>query len=211
MMRGIVLTLLAISGIAMPGCSERERHHGTVAIIGQTVRVPTGTIADQLCSRAFRTPASSTTTACSTPRWPWGRARLTFAAYDEPISVTSPARNPGLRVLPEKITTDQYGFAVRLEDEALKRAIDESSGRCGATARTSPDATLAASKGAPAPMPSIPTGSGNVLRFGTAASPNRSLSSMARARWSHRYRDRRACRAKNWTGGWRSSTWNSER
>jgi polar amino acid transport system substrate-binding protein len=45
-------------------------------------------------------------------------------AYDEPILKNIAAKNPGLIVLPEMITKDDYGFAVRLEDSNLKNAID---------------------------------------------------------------------------------------
>jgi polar amino acid transport system substrate-binding protein len=75
-------------------------------------------------------------------------------------------------VLPEPITIDQYGYAVRLDDAALKTAIDEvvAAARADGTYQQMMDRWLP-KVGAPAAMPALPVGdgSGGVLRFGTAA------------------------------------------
>jgi polar amino acid transport system substrate-binding protein len=92
------------------------------------------------------------------------------AAYDEPILKNIAAKNPGIIVLPEMITTDNYGFAVRLEDKDLKNVIDNVVSELKASGgyeemmnRWLPE------QGEPAPMPKIKTGSDGVLKFGTAA------------------------------------------
>ena len=93
------------------------------------------------------------------------------AAYDEPILKNIAGKNPGLLVLPDKITTDNYGFAVQLGNKELKEAIDsivvklKSSGEYEAMlARWLPK------EGAPKPMPDILlNGNKGVLKFGTAA------------------------------------------
>jgi polar amino acid transport system substrate-binding protein len=170
MMRGIVLTLVAISGIAMPGCSEREPITELSRLAGKQFAVPTGTIADKLVLSRFPDARFQYYNSVLDAAMAVRSGKADVAAYDEPILRNIAARHLGLQVLPEKITTDQYGFAVRLEDQALKQAIDDvvrqmrSDGTYGdLMQRWLPQ------RGAPAPMPSIPAGSGNVLRFGTAA------------------------------------------
>ena len=170
MMRCIVLTLLAISGIAMPGCSERERITELSQLSGKEFAVPTGTIADQLVLSRFPDARFQYYNSVLDAAMAVRSGKADVAAYDEPILRNIAARNPGLHVLPEKITTDQYGFAVRLEDEALKQAIDDvvRQMRSDGTYEDLMQRWLP-QRGAPAPMPSIPAGGGNVLRFGTAA------------------------------------------
>ena len=92
------------------------------------------------------------------------------AAYDEPILKNIAAKYPGLVVLAEKITTDDYGFAFRLGESPLKAAADSvvAAMRASGEYQQMVDRWLPA-KGEPKPMPDIPTGSGEVLRFGTAA------------------------------------------
>jgi polar amino acid transport system substrate-binding protein len=93
------------------------------------------------------------------------------AAYDEPILKNIAAKNPGLIVLSEMITTDQYGFAVKLENNELKSVIDsiiiqlKSSGDYDSILeRWLPKVS------APKPMPDISlNGQNGVFRFGTSA------------------------------------------
>lgn len=93
------------------------------------------------------------------------------AAYDEPILKNIAAKNPGLAVLPDMITTNDYGFAVRLGNQELKDAIDKlvaelrNNGKYEAMlTRWLPE------EGAPGDMPDIAlTGDKGVLKFGTAA------------------------------------------
>ena len=93
------------------------------------------------------------------------------AAYDEPILKNIAAKNSGLLVLPEMITTDNYGFAVQPDNRELKRNIDlvvtelKKNGGYDAMMRRWFPKT-----GNPAPMPSIPlTGTKGVLRLGTSS------------------------------------------
>ena len=93
------------------------------------------------------------------------------AAYDEPILKNIAAKNSGMVVLPEMITTDNYGFAVQPDNQDLKKNIDlvvaelkKNGGYDDMMRRWFPKT------GNPAPMPVIPlTGTKGVLRFGTAS------------------------------------------
>jgi len=152
------------------GCSEREKITGLNQLSGKEFAVPTGTVADKLVLSKIPDAKfkyfNSVLDACIAVKG--GKADA--AAYDEPILKNIAAKNPGLIVLPEMITTDNYGFAVRLEDKELKIIIDniiselkESGNYNLMLKRWLPD------QGAPKPMPEIGKGNDGVLRFGTAA------------------------------------------
>ena len=93
------------------------------------------------------------------------------AAYDKPILKNIAAKNSGLVLLPDMITTDQYGFAVHPDKKDLKVAMDETIAELKKNGTY--DAMLKRwlpDKGEPAAMPDIPlTGKKGVLRFGTSA------------------------------------------
>ena len=92
------------------------------------------------------------------------------AAYDEPILRNIAAKVPGLTVLAEPISVDQYGFAMRQGDAALKAAVDGLVAEMKASGEYEQmRARWLPAQGAPAAMPVIPAGTGEVLRFGTAS------------------------------------------
>jgi polar amino acid transport system substrate-binding protein len=92
------------------------------------------------------------------------------AAYDEPILRNIAAKVPGLTVLAEPISVDQYGFAMRQGDAALKAAVDGLVAEMKASGEYEQmRARWLPAQGAPAAMPAIPAGTGEVLRFGTAS------------------------------------------
>lgn len=157
--------------LGLGACSEPRAPIKTSAdLVGKEFAVPTGTITDKLVTSVFPDARFQYYNSAMDAALAVRTGKVDAAAYDEPVLRNIAARNPGLKVLPERITTDQYGFAVRLGEQALKDAIDaevtalrESGGYDDMVKRWLPE------KGAPAPMPSIPTGTGEVLRFGTAA------------------------------------------
>jgi len=93
------------------------------------------------------------------------------AAYDEPILRNIAAKNPGLIVIPEMITTDNYGFAVQPDNIKLKNTIDDVIREL----KTSGDYNKLVERwlpkeGSPSAMPVISyTGSNGTLKFGTSA------------------------------------------
>lgn len=131
--------------------------------------VPSGTVADQLVRTKFPNAKFRYYPTIEDAAMGAKRGEVAAAAYDEPILRNIAAKDGTLRVLPEPITIDQYGFGFRLGDTQLKSAFDAMVTEAKASGlyqqmmnRWLPDA------GAPAAMPSITTGSGAVLRFGTA-------------------------------------------
>ncbi len=152
------------------GCSKREKITELKQLGGKEFAIPTGTVADKLVLSKFPDAKfkyfNTVLDACLAVKG--GKADA--AAYDEPILKNIAAKNPGLKVLSEMITVDNYGFAVRLEDNALKVAIDSLIAEMKADGeyeamlkRWLPDS------GEPKPMPVIETGTDGVLKFGTSA------------------------------------------
>lgn len=166
----LVLSALVLILLAA-GCSKREKITSLPQLIGKEFAVPTGTVADKLVLSKFPDAKfkyfNSVLDACMAVQ----SGKADAAAYDEPILKNIAGKNPGLKVLPDPITVDNYGFAVQLTNTKLKEAVDnvvsdlKASGEYAAMlARWLPK------EGAPKPMPGISlTGSNDVLRFGTSA------------------------------------------
>ena len=163
----------ALAGaVLLVGCGGKPREQFTdiAQLDGKEFAVPTGTVADQLVGaklpkaqfKYFNTVLDSAMAVKA------GKADA--AAYDEPILQNIAAKNPGLKVLPQPITTDEYGFAVRLGDETLKQAVDAvvAEARADGTYQQMKDRWLPKA-GNPGAMPSLPAGTGEPLRFGTSA------------------------------------------
>ncbi|MBP1673180.1 MAG: tcyB [Bacteroidetes bacterium] len=133
--------------------------------------VVTGTIADQLVWSKFPKAKcayyNSPLEACVAVQ----KGIEVAAAYDEPILKNIMAQNPGLTMLPDMITVDNYGMALRKTDTRLKMAADSLLDALKKDGRY--DAMMARwfpKKGKPAPMPVMKwEGKNGTLRFGTSA------------------------------------------
>jgi polar amino acid transport system substrate-binding protein len=168
---GMLGLLLCFMLVAFGGCSEREKITDFSQLEGKVFAVPTGTVADQLVLSRFPNARfqyyNTVLDCCMAVK----TGKADAAAYDEPILKNIAAKNQGLRVLPEMITVDNYGFAVQPGNEELKVVIDEvvaelkSNGEYAEMLkRWIPE------EGVPAAMPDITlSGDRGVLRFGTSA------------------------------------------
>lgn len=165
-----ILSVLIFSVFLITGCGEREKISNLEQLKAKEFAVPTGTIADELVLSTFPDASfkyfNNVLDACLAVKG----NKADAAAYDEPILRNIAAKNSGLKVLPKMITTDNYGYAVRKSDHALKEAIDEVLRELKENGdydrmmkRWLPE------KGAPEPMPEILQGSGETLIFGTSA------------------------------------------
>jgi polar amino acid transport system substrate-binding protein len=166
----LLLLLVTIFFSTTTGCGERKKITEFDQLKGKEFAVPTGTVADKLVLSKFPDAKfkyfNSVLDACMSVRG--GKADA--AAYDEPILKNIAAKNSGMLVLPQMITTDNYGFAVRSEDKDLKNIIDN----VIAALKTSGHYDVMLNRwlpaqGAPEPMPAIETGTDGVFRFGTSA------------------------------------------
>ncbi|HPS13510.1 MAG TPA: transporter substrate-binding domain-containing protein, partial [Prolixibacteraceae bacterium] len=138
---------------------------------GKTFAVPTGTAADQFVQKKFpdaKIKYYNTVLDCAIAV---KEGKAEAAVYDKPVLKNIAAKNDGLKVLDEVLVDDQYGFAVQLDNQELKRVVD------GVLAELKANGTYDEmmkrwfpEKGAPAPMPEIKLdGTNGVFRFGTAA------------------------------------------
>ena len=163
--------LAAVLFLLPAGCARREKITSLAQLEDKTFAVVSGTVADQLVlsrfPRAKLTYYNTALDACMAVK----SGKADAAGYDEPILRNIAAKNPGLTVLPEKVTTDDYGFAVQLGNRELKTTID------AVVAELKRNGTYPAMMerwlprtGRPAPMPAVASsGSTGVLRLGTAA------------------------------------------
>jgi len=171
--------MLTMAGIAMvvslffapAGCSKKEKITHLSQLDGKEFAVPTGTAADKLVLSRFPNARFKYFNSVLDAALAVRTGKADAAAYDEPILKNIAARNQGLKVLPEMITRDAYGFAVRPDSPELKKNIDlviselKKSGAYEAMMQRWFPKT-----GDPAPMPSFPPeGDKGVLTFGTAA------------------------------------------
>ncbi len=165
----IVLVLFAAAAAAS-GCTAKSKITQLSQLEKKTFAVPVGTVADELVLSRFPHAVflyyGNITDACLAVI----SGEADAAAYDEPILRNIAAKHTELTVLNEMITVDDYGFAVRLGEDDLKKAVDDT------IAEIKEDGTYdkmlarwLPKEGLPAAMPAIsPSTSSDVLRFGTA-------------------------------------------
>ncbi|MEN9705641.1 MAG: hypothetical protein RLZZ393_1520 [Pseudomonadota bacterium] len=153
------------------GCSSREKITTLAGLSGgKDFAVPTGTVADKLVTSKIPDARFKYFNSVLDAAMAVKAGKADAAAYDEPILRNIAAKTPGLAVLPDPITVDQYGFAARLDDATLKAAVDAvvAEAKASGDYQKMLDRWLPKS-GAPGPMPEVPTGTEGVLRFGTAS------------------------------------------
>ncbi|MCX6285062.1 MAG: ABC transporter permease subunit [Bacteroidetes bacterium] len=160
--------------ILFGGCSHQKDPQITnLAMLkgGKTFAVPTGTAADQFVLKKFPDAKIEYYNSVLDCSMAVKDGKADAAVYDLPVLKNIAAKNEGLIVLDELLFDDQYGFAVRPDDRALKSTMDE------VLAQLKSDGTYQEmqkrwfpEKGNPGPMPEIKFNSEKgVLRFGTAA------------------------------------------
>jgi polar amino acid transport system substrate-binding protein len=168
---GLSVSVFLFTFLIITGCSKREKISELSQLEGKEFAIPTGTVADKLVLSKFPGAKfkyfNSVLDACMAVK----AGKADAAAYDEPILKNIAGKNPGLTVISEMITNDNYGFAVQLSNKDLKNTIDNVISELKASGEY--EAMLARwlpKSGAPKPMPEIPlTGNKGVLKFGTAA------------------------------------------
>ncbi len=164
---GLMLAL----GFLIGACNQQTDITSLPQLADKSFAVPTGTAADTLVLSRFPEAKFQYFNTVLDAALAVKTGKADAAAYDEPILRNIAAKNDGLIVLPDMITTDDYGFAVQPENRGLKEAIDavvremrQDGGYADMHTRWFP------AKGNPAPMPEIAlSGAGGVLRLGTAA------------------------------------------
>ena len=173
MRKNQLLLIILLVALLFSSCStkkEQEVKHLNDLKESQFA-VVTGTIADQLVWSKFPKAKcayyNSPLEACVAVQ----KGIEVATAYDEPILKNIMAQNPGLRMLPDMITVDNYGMAVRKTDTPLKYSADSLLDALKKDGRY--DAMMLRwfpKTGKPAPMPIMKwEGKNGTLHFGTSA------------------------------------------
>lgn len=157
--------------MVITGCGQRDKVTELKQLEATEFAVPTGTVADKLVLSKFPNAKFKYFNSVVDAALAVKTGKADAAAYDEPILKNIAAKNGGLKVLPDMITTDNYGFAVPLTKPELKQAIDQvvadlkKNGQYEAMRQR-----WLPSSGSPAPMPALKAeGAKGVLKLGTAA------------------------------------------
>lgn len=167
----ILLVVSLFSLTIFYSCGKREKITGLNQLENKEFAIPTGTVADKLVMSKFPNAKfkyfNSVLDACMAVK----AGKADAAAYDEPILKNIAGKNPGLIVIPEMITTDNYGFAVQLSNTELKNVIDEVINNMKSNGEYEMMLVRWLPKdGSPKPMPEITSaGTKGTLRFGTSA------------------------------------------
>lgn len=170
-LRVVSIGLLFSVFFMLSGCNKRAKTTNINQLDGKEFAVPTGTTADKLVLSKFPNAKFKYFNSVLDAALAVKAGKADAAAYDEPILKNIAAKNSGLFVLPEMITVDNYGFAVQLDKQELKKNIDAvvSELRKNGVYDAMKERWLPKT-GNPAAMPDIKsTGSKGVLKFGTAA------------------------------------------
>ena len=166
--------LFALLFISINSCSHDKKQNqikNLEELKDARFAVVTGTIADKLVLSKFPKATfsyyNSPLEACIAVQ----QGIEKTAAYDEPIFRNILAKNPGLKILSEMITTDNYGMAVRPDDQKLKHSADSLLDALKTDGRYDDMRNRwFPVKGNPAPMPEIKCeGNNGELNFGTCA------------------------------------------
>lgn len=174
-MNGIIVRVMCIvlfsSSLVLTGCAKREKITSLKQLNGKEFAVPTGTYADKLVLSKIPDAKFKYFNTVLDAAMAVKTGKADAAAYDEPILRGIAAKHPGLGILKEMITVDNYGFAFQLGNRELKNNFDL------LVQEMKKDGTYDDMmrrwfpvSGNPAPMPDIAlNGSNGVLRMGTAS------------------------------------------
>lgn len=171
MFKAVCICSAFLGSLMLFGFGAQEKFTRIQQLEAKEFAVPTGTAADKLVLSRFPKAKFKYFNSVLDASLAVKSGKADAAAYDEPILKNIAAKNPGLTVLPEMITKDNYGFAVQLTRKELKGSIDsvvselKKNGKYDAMLKRWLPRT-----GKPGAMPEIPSGgSKGVLKLGTAA------------------------------------------
>ncbi len=172
-MRKLLHYLLMAVILSFAGCKEKDTAISSLSMLngGKIFAVPSGTIADQFVKKKFpdaKIIYFNTVLDCALAV---KNGKADAAVYDQPVLKNIAAKNEGISVLSELLVDDQYGFAVRLKDTALKNTMDNTLRELKSNGTyTEMMKRWFPEKGAPEAMPEIANeGTAGTLKFGTAA------------------------------------------
>ena len=165
------IILISFAFLTISACSKPAEITALQQLEEKEFAVPTGTTADKLVLSKFPKAKFKYFNSVLDAAMAVKAGKADAVAYDEPILKNIAAKNGGFVVLPEMITNDNYGFAVQLDKQELKKNIDLVIGelRKNGLYDAMRERWLPKS-GNPAAMPDIKSeGNRGILKLGTAA------------------------------------------
>jgi len=123
-MRRLAIGLMILV-LCMSCNSARTQIQDIEQLANSTFGVPTNTLAEQLILSRFPNAKFIQYESIWDAIPDLKTGKIQVAAYDEPILRSIALKNPGITLLEENITNDEYGFAVQLNNKALKESIDK--------------------------------------------------------------------------------------
>ncbi len=172
-MRHFLQLLIFGAVVIMLGCSKQSDKYisGLEMLEGEKVfAVPTGTAADLFVLKRFpdaKFEYYNTPIDCALAVQ---KGKADAAVYDKPVLLNIAAKNQDLTVIEEVIATDQYGYAVQIDNAELKNTIDNVLAEIKANGVYDDMMKRWFPKiGNPAPMPDVKFDStGGILRLATS-------------------------------------------
>jgi len=167
----IMLIVILVICFVLLSCTTKNNEINELSdIVNHNIGVPTGTIIARSVSSVFPEAKFTYYDSFLDAALDVKNGKINVMACDEPILRNIVAKNPGLKILGEMITFDDYCLAVKLENYELKANIDKTieflkkSGLYDDMLRR-----WLPSTGNPSRMPELNTKQENgILRFGTS-------------------------------------------
>jgi len=120
----LVTTYIIVCVILLSCTSYGSKIYDLSQLENKTFGVPTNTMAEELILTRFPNAKFVNYESIWDAAVDLKTGKIDVAAYDEPIVRSIALKNPGIRMLEENITNDEYGFAVQLTNTSLKEKID---------------------------------------------------------------------------------------
>ena len=122
----VLLLTVIISVMLFTSCSSKNKEINMLSDIkNHHIGVPNGSIADELVLTKLPNAKFIYFDNVLDAALALKSGRINVVVYDEPLLRNVVAKNPGLKVLDELITIDNYCFAVNIGNDTLKQNIDD--------------------------------------------------------------------------------------
>lgn len=121
-----LITLLSALLLVTTACKKEKTAITSLDMLkgGKTFAVPIGTTADKITLKSFPDAKFQYYQTIHDCALAVERGKADAAIYDLPVLQFLASKNNDLNVIEELLTPDDYGFAVKLGNDSLKRAID---------------------------------------------------------------------------------------
>jgi polar amino acid transport system substrate-binding protein len=123
-LRSLMIFFFVTSVCILSGCSKRENITNVDQLDGREFAVLAGSVCDKLALQKFPHARFQYFNTVADEVLALQSGKVDAISLDEPILRVIAARTPELKLLPELISSDRYGYAVSLANQELKKEID---------------------------------------------------------------------------------------